>query len=457
MKKLLLHLSYCFQFFDLQFHSVEKIIQADRFFSKFEKAHATMKEADHMLNALMEENENAKQLNLMWKQTGEQLLLERENFAEEIEQLKSSTNLRDTETELWAKQIHFDLMEMVTLSVILNGSLQQDMEDICSKVYSDAIAMVKDTLNSICGFRSLIEDIFSKLMENEILSFVLHRCCLQELDCESRSLHLHSAFDIFLKDALAADTNMQGGYKDTGEESMVDLMKSRTKGYHSEVIGRSEADDSGSVYDKLIGQNVELERKLQRKEVILRGLFFDFSLLQESASCQKDAKDEIERLTTALNKAEQELKSKTNQFDNLVSQNRTLQVCLTEAETALSISKSDQEQLRGTINILSEQNTDYRMLLKDLYLQKSEAEQHIEEQRETIKDMESEILRMASSVEKSLACSVNDNSDDMQRMNTERDELLYQIHSLQDRLDLANALADEKEAIALEACQVSIP
>lgn len=457
MKRLLLHLSYCSQFFDLQFHAVEKIIQADRFFSKFEKAHATMKEADHMLNALMEENENAKQSTLMWKQKGEQLLLERENLVEEIEQLKSSTNLRDTETELWKGQIHFDLMEMVNLFVILNGSLQQDMEDICSKVYSDAIVMVKDTLKSICGFRSLIEDIFSKLMENEILCFVLHRCYLQELGRESRSLHMHSAFDVFLKDALTADNNMQTRYKDTGEESVIDLMKSRTKSNHSEVIGRSEADDSGPVYDKLIVQNVELKRKLQRKEVILRGLFFDFSLLQESASSHKDAKDEMERLTTALNKAEQEVKFKTSQFDNLVSQNRTLQVCLTEAETALSISKSDQEQLRGTIDILSEQNTDFRMLLKDLYLQKSEAEQLIEEQRETIKDMENEILRMASSLEKSLASSMNDISDDMQRMNIERDEFLYKIHSLQDRIDLANALADEKEAIALEARQVSMP
>ncbi|CAB4275657.1 unnamed protein product [Prunus armeniaca] len=54
------------------------------------KAHATIKEADVMLNALMEANENAKELTGLWKQTGEELMLEKASFIEEVEHLKNS-------------------------------------------------------------------------------------------------------------------------------------------------------------------------------------------------------------------------------------------------------------------------------------------------------------------------------------------------------------------------------
>lgn len=126
-----------------------------------------------------------------------------------------------------------------------------------------------------------------------------------------------------------------------------------------------------------------------------------------------------------------------------------------ETENALSVSHSDLEQVRGTLDILSEENAELRMLLKDIYLKKSETEQQLEEQRESVKDLEDEILRMASSAEEKMVSSMKDIKDDVKRVTAERDQLIDQLQSLQEKLDMAYALADEKEAIALEACQES--
>lgn len=52
----------------LQVVTDDEVSHASIFLSKCEEANAAMKEADHMLNALLKANENTKQLNGMWKQ-----------------------------------------------------------------------------------------------------------------------------------------------------------------------------------------------------------------------------------------------------------------------------------------------------------------------------------------------------------------------------------------------------
>ena len=58
---------------------------------------------------------------------------------------------------------------------------------------------------------------------------------------------------------------------------------------------------------KLVSENLSLQTGLSRKNNVLKGLFFDPSLLQESASNSKDQIDEIEELAASLESLEQEL------------------------------------------------------------------------------------------------------------------------------------------------------
>lgn len=115
------------------------------------------------------------------------------------------------------------------------------------------------------------------------------------------------------------------------------------------------------------------------------------------------------------------------------------------------VSNSDLEQAEGTVDIVSNQIAELRVLLKDLYLRKSEVEEQLEEQQEVVKSLEEEILRMNSSTEKKLISSIEDMEDDLRRVTIERDQLREQVGALQDKLEIAYAIADENEANAVEA------
>nr|XP_027115822.1 kinesin-like protein KIN-12E isoform X3 [Coffea arabica] len=424
--------------------------EADSFFSKFEEAQATVKEADYMLNALLKSNDDAKQLTSAWKQVGNELMIQKANLFEEVNLLKSSIHFKESENEMLQHQIHFILTEIASLMFLIEGSFQKDVEDLCKTSYCDTILMVKETLNNISSLRSLLEEISAEVRENGIISFVFNERYLGKIYDEIRRLNKNSDF---LASTCEGLTVMQNSGKESASyrnESEVKLAQGEEEGCQYEFVNRSEAGE-----DDLINEHLELKREVERKEVLLKGLLFDLSLLQESASSTKEAKDEIEKLHAALNQVRNELKMKTSQLDNMLIKHKTLEGRLMEAENALCVSHSDLEEVRGTLDILSEENAELRMLLKDVYLKKSETEQQLEEQRESVKDLEDEILRMASSAEEKMASSIKDIKDDMKRVTAERNQLLDQLQSLQDKLDIAYAVADEKEAIALEACQES--
>ncbi|ESR32513.1 hypothetical protein CICLE_v10004126mg [Citrus x clementina] len=349
---------------------------ASSFFSKFEEARETMREADSMLNTLLKANENAKQLNDKWRQAGEQLMADRASLTDEVEQLKFLIRLKEEENELLMDHLHFNMSEIDTSISLLEEcflQVQKEVEDRFKELYSDALLMGRDVHHFISNSKSLQDDIFSGIMEKGFQQFVFY---------------LHLSYE-----------------------------------------------------------NLSLKKELQRKEVLLQGLLFDFSLLQESASNKKDIKDETEKLFSTLSQVRQDLDRKASQLDNLLLQHEKLEASLTDTENALVIAK-------GTIDTLSDQNADLRVLLKDLYLKKSQAEEHLEEQKEVITGLEKEILHRTSEDKRDKLCEeVESVEEELRKVSKERDKLWEEICSLNDKLAMAYALADENEAIAVEARQ----
>ncbi|KAL2534879.1 Phragmoplast orienting kinesin-1 [Abeliophyllum distichum] len=244
-----------------------------------------------------------------------------------------------------------------------------------------------------------------------------------------RRLNLTSNFHTSpLQEGSLTVIDLERGYVRCNKDSTVPSVQ--WQGDQTAKVSKREIKELALVQDDAIIENCELKRELERKDVLLKGLLFDFSLLQESLCNRKDSKDEIEESIVTLNRVKHELHLKTVQLDDILSHNTKLEGRLTEAEQALCISKSELEKVRGTLEFLSEQNTELQLLTKDLYLKKSEAEELLEEQREIVKSLEKESIHMHLSSEK-------------------------QLCSLQDRLDMACSLADENEAIAVEARQES--
>ncbi|KAI7744954.1 hypothetical protein M8C21_027075 [Ambrosia artemisiifolia] len=392
----------------------EKDCNASSFFRKFEEAHATMTEVDNVLNALLKVNEEAKLSSGRWKHTAEEVMVENASLIEEISQLKVDLQLRDEE--------HANLkVELENMVSMLEGSfqhLQKEADELCQLIYSDSLAMVHETRHIICKSRSSLQDICAETLEKSFASLVVQQCRIGEY------------FNKF-------------GLHDEKEEN-----------YSASVSGK-ETGELGASDDDLIGENLKLQKELERKTALLNGLFFDFSLLQESASTRKDIKDEAEKLQDMISQVQHELKMKTDQLDDLLVRYDKLESRLTDTEAALAASKSCLQHSEETVDALSYQNAELRSLLEDLYHKTSETEKQLEEHKEMVKTLENEIHCTTSSTQEHFLFSLEGITDDLKRVSVERDQLCEQVNSLQDKLEMAYAIADEKEAIAVEARQES--
>ncbi|KAK2647075.1 hypothetical protein Ddye_022270 [Dipteronia dyeriana] len=459
-------------------YSNEKINHSSCFLSKFEEARETMKEADFMLNALLKANENSKQLNGMWKQASEQLMAERSSLLEVIEQLKSSLHLKEAENESLQDHIQSGMLEIVNSMSLLQGcflQVQKEVEDRFKELYSDVLSMGGEMRNFICNSRSLMEDNISEIIRKEFELFVLYFCHVREI-ISTVPCAVKSSFHPIRQQECHSITNTSQKVCMNGQDDiLITYKKGAEEGDKSELVRNMEDEKPCESESNLLYENWSLKRELERKEVLLQGLLFDFSLLQESASNKKDIKDETEKLFSALNQLRHELHMKTSQLDDLLLQHKKLETNLADTENALLVSSSDLELAKESIDALYDQNAELRVLLKDIYLKNSAAEDQLEEQKEVVKGLEKEILHLTlvdekllssiESVEEDLRKVTADRDklheeiesveEDLRKVTSERDNLYEEVCSLNSMLEMTYALANEKEAVAVEARQES--
>ncbi|KAF9674332.1 hypothetical protein SADUNF_Sadunf10G0116300 [Salix dunnii] len=446
-------------------HSTGKVFTDDKvchgsvFLRKCEEANATMKEADYMLNALMEANENAKQLSDMWKRASDELMVDRSHLIEENGQLKSSLCLKEEENKLLLDENSHGLAEVASYVSLLEASflqMQREEEERYRVIYSDVLSMGKEMLYYICNSRSSVEEIFSEIMEKGFARSILYHCLVGEVVHKIPSFNAQPGFCSFSQQEcrMVMDSSQRVCSTGPAESFVTDKQENEIQRQRESFTTTEEGE--GPSHDKLIYDNLSLKKELERKESLLTGLLFDFSLLQETASNRTDFKDETEKLIFALSEVQRELEKKTSQIDDLLAQHRKVEGYLTDTENALLVSISDLAQAKETIDTLSDENAELRMLLKDIYLKKSEAEEQLEEQKEVTKSLEGEIIHLTSSTESKLRTAVESLEEELEKIRNDRDKLREEIYSFNDKLEMAYGLADENEAIAVEARQACI-
>ncbi|XP_020520488.1 kinesin-like protein KIN-12E isoform X3 [Amborella trichopoda] len=204
-----------------------------------------------------------------------------------------------------------------------------------------------------------------------------------------------------------------------------------------------------------ISDNLSLKRELDRKDELLKGLLFDISLLQESASEAKDQKDELEGARDALNCAQNELAANTAELDGIMVQYRKVEVQLANKETVVCSLKLELDQANKTLELIADENIQLKDIFEELYAEKSAAEVELEEKSKVIEGLEKEISNLDSSAGQGAFQSFLGIKNELKHFSNERDHLRAQVVRLNGQLDMAKALADENEAIAIEARELS--
>lgn len=426
----------------------------DRFLTKFMEAHATVKEVDLTLHALTKAFEDSKQLAALQKQAGENLMIEKASLAEEIKSLKSSIHHKEEENRLLKDHIHFSLMEMTnSISMLEEGffQMQTDVEKKFMRIYSDVLLMGQEILYFMKSLRSSVEDICSQIVDEGFVSFVLHSCYLMELVSKFACLSVNHE----LQSARQGELHNLPKICASIAEPVMSTINEGIEKIDQCMVIQNVQEEPDLPNDEVLYENMALRKELGRKQELLEGLLFDFRLLQESASNSKDIKDQTEKLIFSLTQVRYELEIKASQVDDMLVQNRKLEGSLADTEKALTISNYELELAKESIEKLSDQNEELRDLLKELYANKTDAEGQLDEYKEVIKGLEKEIANLTASLENQSLSLFESIEDELNQVIIERDQLHEEVRALNQKLEMAFSLADEKEAIAIEARQVS--
>ncbi|XVF01191.1 hypothetical protein REPUB_Repub04eG0067300 [Reevesia pubescens] len=201
---------------------------------------------------------------------------------------------------------------------------------------------------------------------------------------------------------------------------------------------------------ELESENVTLQVELSRKDEVLKGLLFDLSLLQESASNAKDKKDEIEEMVSSLEALEDELVVKSRELNEAVSHNQNLEVQLQEKLDMISNLQLDISNDRESLKLLCSENQELKTHIKDALAVKSS----LEDRTKIIESLEVESSEMSNALSQ-MNATIESLTRNFDELACERDQLHMEVLSLEEKLGKAQAEALQNEAIAMEAQQMA--
>ncbi|KAF3778002.1 Phragmoplast orienting kinesin-1 [Nymphaea thermarum] len=205
----------------------------------------------------------------------------------------------------------------------------------------------------------------------------------------------------------------------------------------------------------LLPENLLLSKGLNHRDLVMEGLLFDLRLLQESKSDAKDRKDEAEEMSKTLRKTRNDLAIKAANIDGILARQQKIEEYLTDKETAVAYLQSELADKQEALELISRENAELRILLDDLYVKKHVFEEQLVEQQEVIESLKKEIVHISSTVEQKIVSSLKNAEDELHKVITERDSLHAELATISGQLETALSLADENEAMAIEAQQVS--
>ncbi|PPD81977.1 hypothetical protein GOBAR_DD21105 [Gossypium barbadense] len=206
--------------------------------------------------------------------------------------------------------------------------------------------------------------------------------------------------------------------------------------------------------EELESENMNLHAELSRKDEVLKGLLFDLSLLQESASNTKDQKDEMEEMVSTLEALEDELAVKSSELSEAVSHSHMLKVQLQEKLETITSLQLDIKGERESLKLLYSENQELKSHLEDALAVKCSLEDELTERKKITESLEVEISEMNNALSE-MKDTIEFLSSNLNEVSCERDELHMEVLSLEEKLRKAQAEAKQSEAIAMEAQQMA--
>ncbi|XP_027348323.1 kinesin-like protein KIN-12D [Abrus precatorius] len=193
-----------------------------------------------------------------------------------------------------------------------------------------------------------------------------------------------------------------------------------------------------------------LQDELSRKDDVIKGLLYDLSLLQESASNCKDQKDEIEEMVATMEALETDLVVKSSELSDIVANCQLLEAQLQEKSGIITALELKLSKEREALKLKVSENQELRNHIEEALAARKLTDNELTERMKMTESLKDEVLEM-SSVLSQMNDSIKYLSSDLDEVTIERDQLQGQVICLNDRLEKAEAQAEANDAIAQEA------
>ncbi|KAF5198808.1 Kinesin-like protein kin-12f, partial [Thalictrum thalictroides] len=206
--------------------------------------------------------------------------------------------------------------------------------------------------------------------------------------------------------------------------------------------------------EELTLENLSFKNELLRKDELVKGLSFDLSLLQESASIAKDKKDETEELEDAVEHLEEELVLRSTELNEAVIHNQILEAQFQEKCNLISDIELDLFNKSEFLKLLMDEKIELTTQLEAVSLMKGSLEEELKGRNKVIESLEEEIFSMDNSLGQ-VNTLLEDLKNELNEVTCEKDRLNSEVRVLKEDLEMTQALAEEKEALATEAQQLA--
>ncbi|CAN1307267.1 Kinesin-like protein KIN-12D [Linum perenne] len=197
--------------------------------------------------------------------------------------------------------------------------------------------------------------------------------------------------------------------------------------------------------ENVVSENMSLQAEMSRKDDILKGMSFDLSLLQESASNTKDLKDKMEAL-------ENDLAVKSDWLDEAIQNNQALEAQLQEKSVKVSDLELELANESESLKTCSSENTELRAQIKEILSAKTSLELELAKSMSLTESLGMELSQMENDLQQTDS-KLEASQSSLNELTNERHHLLIEIDGLREQLEKAEILAEENEAIAMVAKQ----
>ncbi|TKY59131.1 Phragmoplast orienting kinesin 2 [Spatholobus suberectus] len=285
-----------------------------------------------------------------------------------IEQLKKETIFSQVETEL-AEQMLMDKEVEVSL---LEREVQQtkvERKDLLTELNRHVLRITEmGEVNKVLDQN--IEFLKDVTCSNNALKGELVEVKEAKKRLLDKILDLEADYDKVIGDVIEQDVASEFSFHHISflEHQNTELKKVNYMLENSSCGLKNELNQKDS---ELTRMQSLLQVELSRKDDVIKGLLYDMSLLQESASNNKDQKDEIEKIVATMEALEGELAVKSGELADVVANCQLLEAQLQDKSDIITALELDLSKEHKALKLQVSENQELTTHIEDAWQQEN--------------------------------------------------------------------------------------